>query len=225
MSIKNGLSKVGMILKAYLTEDPVGEKFYEDRLEICRTCEYNSDNTDKPIALEQRVAKSTLCPDKPICTACGCCIHKKAKVPTVDCGLADKGMEPKWVALVKAGQLDKDLTISNLTPEIGSVGTYGQGFVYNVGNVTEDVVKFSLALSKKNSGIKLKNLAVSCGCTVAKHTIEEDGSLVINAELSTEGFVPGQKYTKRITVAHYVTSKSVKNINIDVNLTKVKNNG
>jgi len=62
--------------------------------------------SDRVFAL--RMAECVVCPERTgdVCAACGCPVDAKAAWATEQCGLATKGLEPKWTAVSAAGDVE-----------------------------------------------------------------------------------------------------------------------
>lgn len=94
------MNKLLVILKAkFSNKENLGD-WYQDRLEICKTCPKNSKN----IPLRKYTLRMwkwyILNLFKPFCSICGCEIAAKASVEIEDCALEEIGQKPKWVSIL-----------------------------------------------------------------------------------------------------------------------------
>src|SRR6478609_8040921 len=71
--------------------------WYQDRLKVCMTCEYNSEVKSKLSLTDKVIVAANL--GKAACLACGCEIAAKASVQTENCGAVKKGEKSKWLKI------------------------------------------------------------------------------------------------------------------------------
>ncbi len=215
---RTNLEKLKNIGKSMVDSLPVGEEWFEKRLEICNACEFNSENVDPgtltgidKLRHEDSLIKRRLMPNylkKAFCTKCTCPIENKCSVKFETCGLAEKGLKPKWVALEKYMDADKTFSLENLTSEIGFVGTSQKGFTYNIEKTKEHGPKISFAfVVSRSKPVDFLRLEASCGCTVPSYKKESDRSISVNVDFSTKGLKTGL-HRKSITV--FYTDRSQK---------------
>lgn len=155
-------SKINTIINAFTEEIPVNEQWFIDRMNICRTCEYNSDNID-------RENKNILTKIKDVigasCTACGCIIERKCSRMEESCGLVEKGLTPKWKNLAILTADKEDFNIYNNSPDKVSIKLNELKNWYEV--------DYGIINKKSNTDItlvlegvkKINNASASCGCT------------------------------------------------------------
>jgi len=188
--------KVKTIAKAFINPIPVGQDWYEKRLDICNGCEFNSANIDpEKLSFGSKLKiQSGLCDKGNHCTACGCCIERKCGSRTSDCGLSEvPGSEPKWKAI--DFELEKSTFFIEYqgTDAIFSVTKVNdrEEFLFDFGQVSANVLKTEFKIKNKNPFEVIK-YEVSCGCThpeVIERETENSYNIAVN--LSTIGFREG----------------------------------
>lgn len=179
--------KAKTIAKAFLAPLPVGEEWYEKRVETCNSCEYNIKNIpeDKRAFTDKLKVKSGVCDDGNHCTACGCCILRKCAVKTEVCGRADKGLTPLWVPIEV--ESPRDLSIEVLDSS-GVVSYSTKEFLFDFGTTSEKVIKAHFLL-KSSGPILFKKYSVSCGCTHPQKIDQPDNnSIRFAVDISTLNF-------------------------------------
>lgn len=215
------LKKAKTIAKAFLTPLPVGEKWYEDRLEICKTCPKNSGNVDesKLSFIDKAKIASNFCDEGNHCLACGCCIERKAATKSEECGLGEVGEVAKWPALEVPGVIDKNLSIINLTPDMGDVGIGTREFTYEFFvDKFDKKMSFSFQLHRTR-GLDVKTYNASCGCTVGEMEIIDDKTVNFSLDISTISFK--ENLTQRtFTVTYYEKNNKTRDIQIVFKITK-----
>jgi hypothetical protein len=156
-------SKIKVIVDAFTSEKPIEESWYKERLEICKGCEYNTQNNPPKDLLNK--FRKVVDGGKPHCLACGCYIAEKAAMKEEECGLSVLDMAPKWNALAVMTASPEDLDIFNNSPEKVTVGLSEnkEFFVVEYGDITKSFdTKINLVLSGE---CKITDVDVSCGCT------------------------------------------------------------
>jgi hypothetical protein len=187
--------KVKTIAKAFVNPLPVGEDWYEKRLEICNGCEYNSANIESiKLSFGSKLKiQSKLCDNGNHCTACGCCIERKCGSRVSECGLVELKMEPKWKAIDFESE-KTDFTVEYQgTDAIFSVSKVNdrEEFLFDFGQSSANVLKSEFVIRNKKPFDVLK-FEVSCGCThpeVIQKESETSYRIVVN--LSTLKFREG----------------------------------
>jgi hypothetical protein len=188
--MKGKIDKAKTIFKAFTSDKPIEEKWYQDRLSTCETCEYNSFNMkDEDLTFTQKLMTKGLCSTKGQCTACGCCIYEKTSVKTETCGLKEIGKTPKWNAL-EVGSQNNDIFLEVLE-DTGLVKNTGAEFLFDLG-IVESIVGNSKFLIKGVDPITFLRYSVGCGCTHPK-SIEQidDRTLKLDVTISTLSFREG----------------------------------
>lgn len=182
------VSKMKTIATAFIKPLPKGEAWYEERVEICSTCDMNSGNMDELSFTDKLKIKTGICDDGNHCTACGCCILRKCATKTESCGLKEINKTPKWVA-IETEDID-GVSIETLAlPGVVSAGP--KEVLYDLGAVSDNVVNVLFNLNSKDP-IRFSKWSVSCGCTyVNKATQVDDRQVQIDAAISTLGFRTG----------------------------------
>ena len=217
----NFFKKIRNIAEAFLNPLPTEENWYQERLKICTACPLNSDNcTEEQLTDMQKFRKETLsgCPEKRFCTACGCCIDRKAAVKVEQCGATEIGQEPKWVAIEIEDNNNKGFFVENLTPDKSKLSRVGGLYILDFGYVDSGKVTTTVQIEYPEN-TKFVNIIPSCGCTVAK--TEQVSSTVIKfpLEISTNNFRAGTVIEKAITVS-FMTGNLLKVINLKLKFYK-----
>lgn len=217
-----GLDKVKTIAKAFLSELPVDEKWYQDRLSACEVCEYNTKNIEKSkLKITDRIKIAThVCDNENHCTACGCCIERKCSVKSENCGKLSIGLDPNWLALEVPSFVDKKISIINETPDIGKVYVNSGFFVYDVGKVNTQKVSFVFRIHKED-GIDVKNYNTPCSCSVAEMKIIDKKTVEFKLEISTKTFESNVETTRNMTITYNLNDRiGTKNINLAFKIIK-----
>lgn len=192
--------KAKTIANAFIKPLPVGEDWYEQRIEICKGCDYNIANVpdDKVKFTDKLKVQSGVCDDKEHCTACGCCILRKCAVKTETCGRKELGLTPLWQAIEVEG--DKSLSIEVLD-STGLVSHSAKEFLFDFGQSEEKVLKAHFIL-KAPAPIRFVKYAVSCGCTHPQEIVQpDDKSIKLKVDISTIGFRVG--LTEKLLTVEY----------------------
>jgi hypothetical protein len=213
--------KIRNIADAFLHPLPIDEKWYQDRLKICTDCPLNSDNcTEEQLTDMQKFRKNTVsgCPEKRFCTACGCCIDRKAAVKVEQCGAVDLGEKPKWTAIEIEDKNNKDFFIENLTPELSNLYKAGGLYYIDFGYVENGKVETTIQVEYP-TGTKFTNIIPSCGCTVANIEHVDDTHVRFPIRVSTVNFKTGTVIEKAITVS-FSTGNLTKVVNLKLKFLK-----
>ena len=204
--------KLKTIADAFKGELPVNEKWFQDRLAICKLCEHNTANKDKA-GIKLDLQNQYVCSNNSSCTACGCCIDEKASQKTEACGLVEKGLEPKWEALMLETSNSKDLNVeivdnSALRIELDPLGTH---FILNTHDMTKEDMDIELIVSRTD-GLRIHTVKASCGCTTPTVIKIDDNSIKLKLRLQSSQFTKGSSYTKSVTVNYFVGTGTNKGI-------------
>lgn len=188
--MKEGIKKVKTIAKAFTSELPVDEKWYQDRLAICEGCDYNSLNKQpEELTFTQKLMANNLCKSKGQCTACGCCIAEKTSVKTETCGLKEIDKNPKWHA-IEVPSADNNIFLE-VIDNSGKVKNTGSEFLFDLGVVTS-IVGNAKFLLKGVKPITFLRYSVGCGCTHPKTITQvDDYTLELDVNISTLNFREG----------------------------------
>lgn len=194
--------KVKAIASSFVAPLPKDESWYQERLKSCDTCEKNSDNVPKEhlSVMEEIKINFTPCPEKRVCTACGCCIDRKAAVKTEVCGLKELGLEPKWHALSVESPTNSGISLESLTPNVGSLFMEGFTFIVDVPPTSEELVVYEFIMRRKG-GLKFKDFQAPCSCTVPSVKVIDKESVKMEAKISTKSFKKG--LNERSLVLYY----------------------
>lgn len=215
------IDKAKSIVKAFVNPLPKGEDWFERRLEICNSCEYNSKNMEKAkLMAEDHIKDMLLCPEKTHCTACGCCIPQKPSQKDQTCGLIEAGLQPKWFPIEVKTPKDSNLKAENLTDEVGSLQTFGTEIIYDLGEVSAPKVEFSLLLTRKG-GFNIKSVDAGCSCTVASPEKLSENSYRFNIALSTKKFSKGAATMRSFKIEYYTTPSRTVTIPVKIKAKKL----
>lgn len=183
--------KVKTIAKAILSEKPVDEKWYQDRIKTCEGCEYNSDNIaedDKTILQKLRLNVNS----SRYCTACLCFIDDKCAVKTEVCGRValNPPRTPLWDAIEIESSHNDGVKIENLTPNTTKLSASGNEYLFDFGVTTEATIvcEFKVTRSK---GLKILSVEPACGCTVPTVSSLSSKSSKLGIKISTIAFKEG----------------------------------
>lgn len=190
------VTRIANALKNKVTGNlPVGEEWYEKRVEACRSCEHNS-NIKKPKTVMETIehsAHSAKCFGNDFCTLCTCCIELKCSEKEEYCKLKDLGQKPKWDAL-QVQLNDKGIftfSLTNNNPEIGTLtNTKDNRFIYVIKETSLNMLKFSFDVSDVMD-IDFERVQATCGCTLPTPTKISDKRMRIDVELSLVNFSKG----------------------------------
>lgn len=211
--MREKIKKVKTIIKAFTEDLPVDEKWFQDRMEICNGCEFNSKNIAKTdLSTESKIKNAiSLCPQGDHCTKCGCCTHEKASQKIEVCGLAEAGEAPKWEALEV--DFDDKISFENLTPDSGVLGVVDNVMVYDLGETEEGRIDFVVRIKRKG-GFDVKSARVGCKCTVAETKIIDKNTAEFALTISTKDFRSGSITTRSFEVEYYAKPNTVKKVNL-----------
>jgi hypothetical protein len=154
------ISKIRTIINAFTNKLPKGEEWYKERLEICKTCSYNTANK-KGVSLKDLIGAS--------CTACGCFIERKAAMKEEECGLSQIGMTPKWNKLSIITNSSEDYNLHNNSPEKVNISLENNEYILDYGELYKTSDTNVEVLLEGTSTVK--ETMVSCGCTKPSVTI------------------------------------------------------
>lgn len=193
------INKTKTIINAFTEALPVGEPWYEQRKSICDSCEYNSKNNSSLKDIPQKIAHVGI----PFCRACLCFIDRKCSRKEETCGLAEKGLEPKWKALAVLTVNKGDWNVYNNTPEKGSIdlSESGDAYIFDYGQVnTKSDTQVQLVLEGTSHDITA--VQVGCGsCTVAVWNKIGEGMYEINVRLKMDKIDKGN-FRKNVYVSY-----------------------
>lgn len=209
------MAKITNIINSYLKALPENEAWYKERMSICATCPFNSDNAT-PDKMSDLAKVVKFVSDEATCGACGCVIKRKASVKAESCGLttrSDLG-KAKWHSLEQTSGAGVSVESNDTSVKIS--GTK-EGFVFDYGTRSEDVLDYTFTAKSK---MKFKNVSVTCGCTTPEVLVEGDSAL-ITLRLSTLKF--GEGLNKRTVYLNYIDkSNNEKKVQISLMINKVK---
>ena len=213
MGIRDLVKQAGQIVKAFSNPVPIDEEYFQHRIIICNDCEWNSANKDpEDLSFSDKLKIDGPFQGDPMCTACGCCVPRKAGLPESTCGLSNFNnpeLPPKWTALKTYGLRQKSLSVENLSFDVGDISPIDGGFVYNTGKVTKDTKILKIKLNIQDTkGFKLVSIIPECGCTAAQQDVIDENSVSIGIDLSTVDFRVGAPIERTIHLS-YLQKSSV----------------
>lgn len=218
------LKKAKTIAKAFLEPLPEDQEWYQKRLEICRTCPLNSANKENLTLAEKlninNLVKKGLCDNGNHCTACGCCIERKCATRTEDCGMVKIGEEPKWRALDAPSKVNPEISIKNMTPEMGEIEVEETQFNYNFGITEDNKLTFRFQIKREKNELEVKNYRPGCSCTSVDSVSEIDSNTTEFAvSISTKGFRKGWN-SRKLFITHFKTPGMLEEITINMKVNK-----
>jgi hypothetical protein len=201
----NSIKDLRTIVKAKFSDKSGLGSWYTDRLEICNLCPLNHKN--KVEAGEELTAREkifvTANLGKPTCTACGCEIAAKASVKEAECGLAERGEEPLWTAIVDPEVDAVQAKIFNKNPDKAVVSVQGGKIDVNYGVVPHGFdSKIELIVVPKEGPATEVKTSAGCGCTDVRGSIR-NGEIYFTLGYDTVGRKGGATKTFNI---HYKTN-------------------
>ena len=189
--------KVKNIIKGFTSGEPT-EKWYKDRMEACRTCEYNSANIEPSKQSAITLLKlSTICLNDSVCTACGCCISKKARVPGEVCGMSQIGLTPKWDSIEISNPIDKNFMVTCKNEGIKLEVLQNTVAINIPFKADGNRVSFELLFTHRHS-VKPISVTASCGCTTTNVASIDNKNFSTSVTVSTKGFT-GLTVSKSLT--------------------------
>lgn len=168
------MSSLISIINAKISDKSKLGDWYKDRLKVCMSCEYNSENKENLSLSEKVIVAANL--GKSACLACGCEIVAKASIETELCGAVKKGEKSKWLKINLDNQEGFSVICKNENVKLTSLKNnhyivdYGE-----IANGSDSTVE--LLIFKKNLDISKINTAVSCGCTVVKSSFNDKNEI------------------------------------------------
>lgn len=207
-------SKLKKIYSAYTKPLPIGEEWYEKRMEACITCPLNVINMDKVNTLDKIIKNTLDGGSKGVCSICHCPVEKKAAVKEEYCALKLKGETPKW----------EQISIENVKGTNLSFEINGANFSIQEEN-NKTLVKCTTSSDNEEmdlffKGYQLKTATPSCGCMVLRASKEEENLYKINVKTDTTAFAKNQ-ITKRSIETEYFYNGRTKNYSIHFEFLKV----
>ena len=212
-----GLQKAKTIAESFLNKLPVEEQWYKDRLEICRTCPKNTDNMED-LSTDLRLKTKMLCPENRVCSACGCCIDRKAAVKSEVCGVVEVEEVPKWFPVEVKSKKDPNLVVENLR-----LGGYGMSLNDNaqyevVCETKEPKIDFVFRF-KRGGSIQVREVVKTCSCTSSNVVHNDDGTADVTFTISTRSFKQNKEVTKTVVVK-YIVNNHPREIEFKAKITK-----
>ena len=239
-------SKLKTIADAFLKGDkglPREEKWFQDRIEACDSCEFNSKNTpEEQLKVEDKVKiKTGVCTESEHCTLCGCCVYQKASEKGENCALlnykvkalAKKGLNntpenlnkeefnAKWKSIGVETRGTTDLNIYSTSDSVDTVSLDATGLTFDIllKDTNKSVIEFDLVVSKQG-GLKISSVKPSCSCTVPEQNQLDENTVGLKIKLSTNGFSKDSKFSRIVKVTYYINQRSTKTVKLNLIGTK-----
>lgn len=214
------LKKAKTIVKAFSEDLPVEQEWYRDRLAECDTCEYNSKNIENNSILT-KTKENTICRGTSVCDACGCCIAQKASVKSEVCGMAEKGLTPKWEALEIENTVDKNIVVENLTEGSDKFYVDDTGMYVVELSTPELTAPFSFIVDG-GKGLNIRTLVNTCSCTSSGVNELSQGRYEVHMTVSTKNFTKGQPTNKTVVAKYTIGKGKEKDLRFKFKITKTK---
>ena len=196
------------ILKSKFSNKDNLPSWYQRRLEICSTCEWNSDNKLKSEQTTEEKAWVLANLGQPTCLACKCEIAAKDSIPHAVCGLQTKGLKPKWGAVQTFAESSTENIINISTTPI-KMSTLGNEIILDYGIIPiGEPTDVQLLIVDKEDKMTNISASASCGCTVPK--LEKKGkeiTLKISYDTKREG-----DFTKTVILSYIKNSINIERI-------------
>ena len=176
--MKEKESKIATIINAFTEPLPEGEKWYEDRLRICKSCPHNSDNKEESLT---SFIKDIIHVGKSYCTLCGCFDDRKCSRKEEEC--PDKRWS-KLAILTVGDSLDLELISGKgqVSLQTSSMDSY---FQVDLGTVKLDSDTKTELLLKAKDTFHIASLSAGCPkCTTASfQNIDKNYKVSIDLKL------------------------------------------
>ena len=209
------VNKAKVIARAFTQESNIDKNVLEHRRKICSGCEFNSDNAnDKELGFIEKARKKLL-KGEPFCTACGCQVNEKTTQETEECGLGEKGLEPKWnrIRVETTDSLEIDLVNKSVDIVNVDLSKDKKAFEISFKNIfRKDIKEICFLLQSKNkNNLEVNYVTPSCGsCTSSSFDKKDDNTCEVKVELNTSKISKGQ-FRKNVYIGYKINGKYKKN--------------
>lgn len=225
------MAEISKIVKAFKEPLPVQEQWYQNRINACLSCEYNTKNMDadqvpflEKLKINPSVGKIKI---KPLCPAgsclfCGCCVDRKSATKSESCAikkvledknyaeykimLADDAV-PKWESAEVSFATDAKITCFSEDDTV-ILSRDSRHFVVEFKEF-KPLVETTFRVVRTPS-FDFKSFSVACGCTVPEATIIDSKTVEFRVRISTQGFREG--INDKIMSIHYYKNNVVNTI-------------
>jgi hypothetical protein len=219
-----GFKKAKTIIQAFTEPLPVDQTWYQERLAICAKCPLNSVNKVNLTMAEKfnvaNLIKKGLCDEGNHCTACGCCIERKCATRSEDCGKVKLDEAPEWRALDAPSKINPQISMENVTPEMGQIEVQDTQFDYNFGVSDKERLTFAFRIRRDEAEFKLKNFRPGCSCTSVDNISDAGKNATqFNVSVSTKGFRKGWN-SRKLFITHFINSGKEEEITINIKVNK-----
>lgn len=159
------MSSLLEIIKAKISDKSALGDWYTDRLKVCMSCEYNSENKKDLTLKEKAIVAINL--GKPSCLGCGCEIEAKASVKTENCGAVKKGEVSRWDKLDIDESTGFQIKCKNANVKL--IKEKDNHYIVDYGEIPfKSDSTVNLVIFKEDLDISNIHTTVSCGCTGTK---------------------------------------------------------
>lgn len=174
------VGKITKIVKGFFG-DTVPEEVAEERRRLCRTCDFNSVNSQY-LSIQSSIRNSFT---GPFCTLCECQIHEKTGSPLEECAMYMIGEKKRWFKL-KIETMGRDLDLINVGGTKADMKIEDNAFVIDFGEVhpLSDASIELLFSSKYN--ITFEKIVLTCGCTSSKAEQLDQNHIEVKLKLDVE---------------------------------------
>lgn len=168
------MSSLLEIIKAKISDKSSLGDWYTDRLKVCMTCEYNSENK-KDLSLKERAIVAVNL-GKPSCLGCGCEIEAKASVKTEDCGAVKKGEKSKWSKLYVEESTGFKVECKNNNVKL--IKGKDNNYTVDYGKISfKSDSTVNLVVFKEDLDINEIKATAGCGCTGTMASFSEKNKI------------------------------------------------
>lgn len=160
------MGKINNIIEGFTKELPLDEDWYQKRIGICNSCEFNSLN-GASLGIDCKAIKKVFCPssEKGTCNKCCCCIEEKCSVKAESCP------KEKWGAMAVTSdkfklELITEGDLKYIKPSRQPNGvTIGGYYVIDVGTVISDNVQVRFDTNSLLKTYIYESSKAGCSCT------------------------------------------------------------
>ena len=176
------MSNLLEIINSKISDKSKLGEWFTDRLEVCRGCEFNSENK-KDLNMTDRIMIAANL-GKPTCLGCGCEIAAKASVQTEDCGAVKKGLKSKWKKIDLSSQ--EGFSVINKNDNVVLNHIKDNYYEINYGKIPFDSdSEIKLLISKKGLVITDVRTSASCGCTGTNAVYSDKNEITFTIKYDT----------------------------------------
>lgn len=176
------MSSLLKIINAKTSDKSKLGDWYQDRLKICLSCEYNSENKKNLSITDKVIIAANL--GKAACLACGCEIAAKASIETENCGAVKKGEKSRWLKIDLSSEEGFSVVCKNENVKFTHVK--GNHYSVDYGRIPYNSdSSVYLLVFKKGLEINKVSATASCGCTGTVATFSDKNEINFNIKYDT----------------------------------------